>query len=402
MIRVMLVSALLAPAALAPAALAAQDTVRFTPTVQQPTFALREPVLRIRPGTVLVSRTHFGPYYTEAGGAFPGEVGPFYVEGATTKHMLKVEIVKVRPNHGLAASQVYSDFGGLATDTRVRLLNEPIPARRYVWRLDTTRMVGVTDMPRSRVKRMEIDLQPMLGRVAVAPRGQEAFSGLWPGDFGGNMDAQEVREGTTVYLPIFHDGAYSYFGDGHARQGYGEVAGTGLETSMDVVLRIDVVKGRTIDWPRLEDAEHIMVVGSARPLIDAFRLAHVELIDWMVEEYGFERLDAYTLVGQVGESTVANIVDPAYSVVAKIRKRYLGGPDSPRCPNLGRGDTMTSIPAATPMPTRRSASCRVFCSPSTAIPRSSAACPARARPRQRGSFSRSSGSRDSWKWWVGS
>ena len=319
MIRVILVSALLAPAALA-----AQDTVRFTPTVQQPTFAVREPVLRIRSGTVLVSRTHFGPYYTEAGGAFPGEVGPFYVEGATTKDMLKVQIVKVRPNHGLAASQVYSDFGGLATDSRVRLLNQPIPARRYVWRLDTTRMVGVTDMPKSRVKRMEIDLQPMLGRVAVAPRGQEAFAGLWPGDFGGNMDAQEVREGTTVYLPIFHDGAYFYFGDGHARQGHGEVAGTGLETSMDVVLRIDVVKGRTIAWPRLEDAEHIMVVGSARPLIDAFRLAHVELIEWMVQEYGFDRLDAYTLVGQVGESTVANIVDPAYSVVAKIRKRYLG------------------------------------------------------------------------------
>jgi acetamidase/formamidase len=314
----LLFSLLLAPP------LAAQDTVRFTPRVQQPTFAVREPVLRVRPGTVLVSRTHFGPYYTEAGGAFPGEVGPIYVEGATTRDMLKIGIVKVRPNHALAASQVYSDFGGLATDTRVRLLNEPIPARRYVWRLDTTRMVGVTEMPKSRVKRMEIDLQPMLGRVAVAPRGDEAFAGLWPGDFGGNMDAQEVREGTTVYLPVFHDGAYFYFGDGHARQGHGEVAGTGLETSMDVVLRIDVVKGRTIDWPRLEDKDHIMVVGSGRPLIDAFRLAHVELVEWMEQEYGFDKLDAYTLVGQVGESTVANIVDPAYSVVAKIRKRYLG------------------------------------------------------------------------------
>ena len=323
MIRVML-SALLAPAALA-----AQDTVRFTPTVQQPTFAVRKPVLRIRPGTVLVSRTHFGPYYTEAGGAFPGEVGPIYIEGATTKDMLKVEIVKVRPNTGLAASQVYSDFGGLASDARVRMLNQPIPARRYLWRLDTTRMVGVTEMPKSRVKRMEIDLQPMLGRVAVAPRGEEAFAGLWPGDFGGNMDAQEVREGTTVYLPIFHDGAYFYFGDGHARQGYGEVAGTGLETSMDVVLRIDLVKGRTIDWPRLEDAEHIMVVGSGRPLIDAFRLAHVELVEWLEQDYGFERLDAYTLLGQVGESSVANIVDPAYSVVAKIRKGYLESERTP-------------------------------------------------------------------------
>jgi acetamidase/formamidase len=301
----------------------AQDTVRFTPTVQQPTFAVRPPVLRIKPGTVLVSKTNFGPYYTEQGGEFPGEVGPFLVEGATTKDMLKVEIIKVRPNHPFAASQLYPDFGGLSGESRVRFLNDPIPARRYLWKLDTVRMVGATEMPNSRVKRVEIDLQPMLGRVAVAPRGAEAFGGIWPGDFGGNMDAPEVREGTTVYLPIFHDGAYFYFGDGHARQGEGEVNGTGLETSMDVVLKIDVVKGKTIDWPRLEDRDHIMVAGSARPLIDAFRLAHVELIEWLAEEYGFDKLDAYTLVGQVGENTVANIVDPAYTVLAKIKKRYL-------------------------------------------------------------------------------
>jgi acetamidase/formamidase len=304
-------------------ALVTQDTVRFTPTVAQPTFAVREPVLRIRSGTVLVSKTNHGAYYTEAGGAFPGEVGPFYVEGATTNDMLKVEIIRVRPNTGLAAAQVYSDFGGLATDSRVRLLNDPIQARRYLWRLDTTRMTGTTEMSRSNRPRMEIDLKPMLGRVAVAPRGAEAFSGLWPGDFGGNMDAPEVREGTTVFLPIFHDGAYFYFGDGHARQGEGEVAGTGLETSMDVVFRIDVIKGKTIDWPRLEDAEYIMVAGSGRPLIDAFRLAHVELIAWMAEDYGFDKLDAYALLGQVAENTVANIVDPAYTVIAKVKKRYL-------------------------------------------------------------------------------
>ena len=305
------------------ALLALQDTVRFNPTVAQPTFAVREPVARIRSGTVLISRTNHGPYYTEQGGAFPGEVGPFFVEGATTSDMLKVQIIKVRPNTGLAAAQVYSDFGGLATDSRVRLLNEPIQARRYLWRLDTTRMIGTTEMPRSNRPRVEVELRPMLGRVAVAPRGAEAFGGLWPGDFGGNMDASEVREGTTVYLPIFHDGAYFYFGDGHARQGEGEVAGTGLETSMDVIFRIEVIKGKSIDWPRLEDAEHIMVAGSGRPLIDAFRLAHVELIEWMTQDFGFDKIDAYALLGQVAESSVANIVDPAYTVIAKINKRYL-------------------------------------------------------------------------------
>jgi len=229
----------------------------------------------------------------------------------------------VRPNHHIAAAQLYADFGGLTTEDRVRMLNDPITPRRYVWRLDRERNTATTTLPDSRMKSVTIDLQPMLGRVAVAPRGQEAFSGIWPGDFGGNMDAPEVREGTTVYLPIFHDGAYFYFGDGHARQGQGEVAGTGLETSMDVVLELDVIKGKAIDWPRLEDENYIMVVGAARPLMDAFRLAHVELVEWLVEEYGFGKLDAYALLGQVGESTVGNVVDPLYTVVAKFPKRYL-------------------------------------------------------------------------------
>lgn len=300
----------------------AQDTVRFTPTIGHPTFAVRPPVLRVKPNTVLISNTMHGAYYTREGGAFPGEVGPILVEGATTNDMLVVKILKVRPNTTLAAARIYGDFGGLATDSRVRLLNDPIPARRYLWQMDTVRMKGSTTLPDSRTRTIEIDLKPMLGRVAVAPRGEEAFAGLWPGDFGGNMDAPEVREGTTIYLPVFHDGAYLYFGDGHAAQGEGEVAGTGLETSMSVMLHIDVVKGKQIDWPRLEDENYIMVAGSGRPLIDAFRLAHVELIEWM-QEYGFGKWDAYALVGQLAENTVANIVDPAYTVVAKFPKRYL-------------------------------------------------------------------------------
>ncbi len=305
-----------------PLGLSAQDTVRFTPTAAQPTFAVRDPVLRITPPTVLISNTNFGAYFTEEGGAFPGEVGPIYVEGVTTNDVLVVEIISIKPNHDLAASRISPDFGGLSADRRVRILNDPIPSRRYLWRIDAERMVATTELPGSSMKTVEIDLQPMLGRVAVAPRGEEAFGGLWPGDFGGNMDAPEVREGTTVYLPVFHDGAYFYFGDAHARQGHGEIGGTGLETSVDVVLRLDVLKGKTIDWPRLEDDEYIMVAGSARPLIDAFRLAHVELVEWL-EEYGFDRWDAYSLLAQVSEATVANIVDPAYTVVAKFPKRYL-------------------------------------------------------------------------------
>ena len=307
----------------ASAASAQQDTVRFEPTVGYQTFAVREPVLRVKPGTVLISRTLHGGYYTEAGGAWPGEVGPIYVEGATTSDILVVRIVKVQPNIDLGPAAINTNFGGLNADARSRMINPPIPNRRFLWRLDRDRNTATLDLPNSAVKHIEIDLRPMLGRIAVAPRGEEAFGGLWPGNFGGNMDAPEMRAGTTVYLPIFHDGAYVYFGDGHARQGEGEIAGTGLETTMDVILEIDLIKGKTIDWPRFEDDTHIMVAGSARPLIDAFRLAHVELVEWLEEDYGFERWEAYQVLAQVAESTVANIVDPSYTVVAKYPKRFL-------------------------------------------------------------------------------
>lgn len=324
---------------LASSPIQAQTTVRFEPTSGAPTFAVREPVLRIRPGTILESRTfsHPGDYYEVQGGPWPGEVGPIYIEGATTNDTLVVRVLKVRPNRDTAVSTIGPSLSAVAGDSRLKILNEPIPSRRYVWRLDRERMVGILDLPQSVSKRIELPLSPMLGRVAVAPRGEESFGGLWPGNFGGNMDASDVREGATVYLPIFHDGAYFYFGDGHALQGDGEICGSGLETTMDVTLQIDVIKGRRIDWPRIEDDEHIMVAGSGRPLVDAFRIAQVELIEWLVEDYGFERFDAYQVVSQAGETRVANVVDPNFTVVAKFPKRFLPARQPAAGASAGRG-----------------------------------------------------------------
>ena len=305
---------------------AAADTIKFVPKAGVQTFAVREPVLRIKPGDIVESNTFSQPgdYYERPGGAWPGEVGPFYVEGATPNDTLVVRILKVRPNRDTAVSAVNPNgISGVAADNRTRMLNPPLPAKRYVWKLDRQRSVGILDIPDSASKRIELPLKPMLGRLAVAPRGQEAFGGLWPGDFGGNMDSSDAVEGTTVYLPVFHEGAYFYFGDGHALQGDGEIVGSGLETTMDVTLQFDLVKGQRIAWPRYEDAEYIMVAGSTRPLIDAFRIAQVELIDWLVADYGFDRMDAYQIVSQAGVTRVANVVDPNYTVMAKFPKTAL-------------------------------------------------------------------------------
>jgi acetamidase/formamidase len=203
------------------------------------------------------------------------------------------------------------------------MLGEAFPRGRYVWRLDRQRMTGSVDLPGSTLGTLTAPLRPMLGRVAVAPEGEEAFGGLWPGRFGGNMDASDVTEGATVYLPVFHEGALFYFGDGHALQGDAEVCGSGLETSMEVAFRFGLLKQKRIAWPRLEDAEHLMVAGSARPLSDALRIAFVELIEWLVADHGFAREDALQAVSQLAVVRVANMVDPLYTVVAKFPKRFL-------------------------------------------------------------------------------
>jgi amidase len=282
--------------------------------------------LRVAPGTIVDTRTFSRPgdYYEKAGGAWPGEVGPFWIEGATPNDTLVVKILRLRPNRDSAVSAVNPNgISAVAGDSRTRMLNDPLPARRFEWRLDRARNVGILALPNSASKSIEMPLKPMLGRLAVAPQGSEAFGGLWPGDFGGNMDAADAREGTTVYLPIFHDGALFYFGDGHALQGDGEIAGSGLETTMDVTFQFDLIKGKRIRWPRGEDATHIMVFGSVRPLVDAMRIAYVELIEWLVAEYGFDKMDAFQVASQVGEVRVANIVDPNYTVVAKFPKKLL-------------------------------------------------------------------------------
>ncbi len=298
-------------------------THRLKPTDGHPTFAVRPPVLTVKPGDVLESESLWGEWYEKAGGKWPGEVGPIAIEGAEVGDTLVVEILKVRPNRDTAVSTQGGNFGALVPDEGTAMLNEVFPKGRYVWRLDRKAMTGTVDLPGSATKSVTVPLRPMLGRVAVAPEGDEAFGGLWPGPFGGNMDASDVREGTKVYLPVFHPGALFYFGDGHALQGDGEVCGSGLETSMDVAFRFELLKKKTIAWPRLEDAEHLMVAGSARPLSDALRIAFVELIEWLAADYGFDRADAYQLVSQVAVVRVANMVDPLYTVVAKFPKRHL-------------------------------------------------------------------------------
>ena len=181
--------------------LGAAETHHLKPTVGHETFAVRPPILTVRPGDELESETLWGEWYERAGGKWPGEVGPIAIAGAEAGDTLVVEVLKVRPNRDTAISTQGGRFGALVPDRRTAMLNDPFPRSRYVWRLDAERRNATVDLPGSASRTATVPLRPMIGRIAVAPEGQEAFDGLWPGPFGGNMVPPTSVKGRRCTFP---------------------------------------------------------------------------------------------------------------------------------------------------------------------------------------------------------
>ena len=139
------------------------------------------------------------------------------------------------------------------------------------------------------------------------------------------MDTPEIRRGTTLYLPVSVEGAHLAIGDGHARQGEGELCGTAVESAMRTTIVVDVVKGAGLHWPRLQNDDYIMSTGSVKPLEDAFRVSQHDLVMWTSQLTGLDNLDALQLVSQAGLAPTGNVVDPNYTMVAKLPTRVLNG-----------------------------------------------------------------------------
>jgi len=299
------------------------------------TFGGVPPVRTVRPGTVL-------ELWTED--AFGGKVrgpqdlvskviefpfvnpqtGPFAVEGAEPGDTLALHFVSIEPARDWAASTTIPLFGALTSTHATASLQEPLEELVWMYEVDRTRRTVRYRALRSD-HTIDLPLDPMHGTVGVAPAAFEARSSLVPDSHGGNMDTPEMRAGTTCYLGVNVEGALFSIGDGHYRQGEGETCGVAVEGAMDTVLIVDVVKGVPTPWPRLENDAYIMSTGSARPLEDAFRISQVDLTQWIGAEFGLDPMDGYQLVSQAAESPVANVCDPNYTFVSKIRKEYLPG-----------------------------------------------------------------------------
>jgi amidase len=291
----------------------------------------REPIARVRPGDRVTIHTDDAfesritkkedlPSRALATAKFLNpQTGPIYVEGAEPGDTLAIRIETIEPTRDFAVSVLIPYFGGLTSTNMTSTLQEPLPERVWIWDL----VDGGTNLLNEELG-VKLPWEPFLGTLAVAPD-LEAITALSPGPFGGNMDVPDVRPGNTIYLPVWNPGALVYTGDCHARQGQGELCGVAMEITSRVSVVFEVIKDKAIEWPRIESDEAIMVVGSARPMEDAARIANTELVLWLEQEYGFDRWDAYQLLTQAGGLYVGNMVDTTYSLVASISKAHLRG-----------------------------------------------------------------------------
>lgn len=285
------------------------------------------PVLEIDPGDVVAVETldaFSGAIETERDKpseklVFPflnPQSGPVAVRGAEKGDCLAVHIlgVETRGAQPAGTTCLVPEFGGLVGTGATALLNAPLPERVRKMRIDE-QGVHWSD-------RIVLPYEPFIGTIGVSPE-IEAIASVQPDYHGGNMDLPDVRPGSIIYLPVHTAGGMLYVGDAHATQGDGELSGVAVEQAATVTLQVDLIKGWSFAWPRLETEDFIMTIGSARPMEDAARIAYRELVRWMAADHGFDELDAYMFLSQAGRVRLGNMVDPKYTIGASVLKRYL-------------------------------------------------------------------------------
>ncbi|GIE93880.1 acetamidase/formamidase family protein [Paractinoplanes rishiriensis] len=248
--------------------------------------------------------------------------GPLYVDGARPGDTLAVHVVELTPAADVGFSSTFPHFGALTGTATTAMLHPALEERVWQYTIDHQRGT-VRYTARSCAFEVDLPLQPMLGTVGVAPAGGEVRASIVPGVHGGNLDMPQLRAGTTVYLPVGVEGALLAVGDGHARQGDGELCGVAVEVPMHVTLVVDVLSEVSTPVPRLETDAQFMSIGVARPLEDSYRAAHLDLVRQLVQLTGLDELDAYQLVSQAGSAYVGNVVDADYTIAAAIDKALI-------------------------------------------------------------------------------
>jgi amidase len=307
-------------------ATARQQLHEFTPAVFYNEFsATTPPVLRIAPGdtvrTTTIDAAGSDDKGVSRGKAGNPQTGPFYVIGALPGDTVAVHLTRLRLNRDWAIS----------TDTLSNLAMTPELAARMSrqgqlvrWRLDVPRGVATRENPPANLSQYAVPLKPMLGCIALAPPVADVVPDTGKfGAWGGNLDFNEIVEGTTVFLPVSVPGGLLYLGDAHAAQGDGELNGSGLETSMDVEIRVELLPKSPISAPRVESSSHLMTMGLGASLDEALRKATTNMVDWLMARHGMTFSEVSQVLGTSAEYRVSVIAGNNAGIVLKVHKERL-------------------------------------------------------------------------------
>ncbi len=300
----------------------------FTPrTFYRQFAAAKDPALHIFPGDTVHTWTVDAGGYDANGKhlVFGGNplTGPFYIEGAMPGDSLTVKFVRVRLNRDTARS----GEGVVASALNPYYFRDQPKVDKFdsEWKLDRENGVAILKNPTAKLKNYKIPLRPMIGCIGVAPPGNEAMRAGRLGSWGGNLDYNQIGEGTTVYLSVNVPGALLFVGDGHAAQGDGELTGDALETSMDVEFTVDLQQGRHAGVPRFENAEYVMMSGVGNSLHDALQTATTSMSEYLARQYKLNPAEVAMVLGTALKYDIAEVVDPSVHVVAKLPRTALAG-----------------------------------------------------------------------------
>jgi acetamidase/formamidase len=289
------------------------------------------PVLAVASGdTVTIDTVSGGPETTPAPGSgfhIPAELpeiqarvprklighmctGPVRVEGAKAGGVLQVDILAVEPRQDWGYNFVRPLSGALPNDfDELDMVHIPLDLERKVGRLSWG---------------AEVPLRPFFGVMATAPpKGWGMISTLPPRKNGGNLDNKELVAGTTLYLPVFNDGALFSVGDGHGAQGDGEVCVTAIEMALSGTFRLTARNDLTLALPRAETPTHVMTMAFDPDLDTAAREALRDMIALIGERKGLSRADAYRLCSLAADLRVTQNVNGNNGIHVMLERRYV-------------------------------------------------------------------------------
>ncbi|MCM3160660.1 acetamidase/formamidase family protein [Metabacillus litoralis] len=271
----------------------------------QPIYAFSKehsPISNINSGETVIIETYdcFENQITSADSTYESldwskvnpATGPVYVEGAEVGDILEVTIddIKLEDQGVMAVSPGMGVLGEKITNFEAKLI--PIENGKAIFN-----------------ENIHIPLNPMIGVIGVAPQGEPISCGT-PGSHGGNMDNKMITKGTTLYFPVFQQGALFALGDLHAAMGDGEICVTGIEIAGQVTVTLKVIKGKSLYNPVLETDEFIGTIASAKTIDEAVKLSVEDMVELLQDKLNLPLSELTMLLSAVGQTEICQVVDP--------------------------------------------------------------------------------------------